>query len=164
MRTLILDQYSNQPVLTRWIGNSLTGLGWIFWIFLWLPLIATASVVLEFNTELPLKPESSHSLLSLLTTMLSHLVMVLSLIGIFIVWASLQCTGKSLRARSIQGSQNPFAINMSSFEMSQEKMANIRKARVTVVMHESNGRIHQVDVLNIPGMTDFSPAPMPQAA
>ncbi len=163
MRSLILDQYSNQPALTRWVGNSLTGLGWGFWIFLWLPLLATASIVLDFTPEAA--PQSaSHSMLTLLLTMKSHLVMVLSLIGLFIAWAILQSVGKGKRTESILREKNTFCNAMTAVEMSEEQLQIVRKARITRVSHESNGRIIDVGVITLTGISDFPPEPLPQAA
>lgn len=164
MHKLILDQYSKQSAITRWIGNSLTGLGWIFWIFLWLPLLAAASIDFNVKSELPLESAASDSLLSLLLTIKSHLAIVLALVSLFIAWALVQHLGKHKRFYTLQTKQNPFSAPMISSLTCGEKLQLLRRARMTLVLHESNGRIINVDVLEGPGINDFSPEPLPEAA
>lgn len=164
MRTLILDQYSSQPLVTRWIGNSLTGLGWAFWIFLWLPLLTAIALLLELNPGQQSAYGTSQSIPTFLATLQTHFIIVLGMAGFFLAWAILQSLGKCKRFVSLQKAQNPFLISAINVDIDINQLQNWRSARMTIVKHGINGVISNVEILSIPVINDFSPEPLPKAA
>jgi len=88
MKTLILDKFSTQPLFKRVVWNTLTAIGWSFWLYLWSPLIMPLANYLGIVDELSSK--EGRFLQELVQTYTSHILVVAILIGIFMLWSLLQ--------------------------------------------------------------------------
>lgn len=147
MRTLILDQYNHQSCLIRLLGNTLTGLGWAFWVYLWLPLIAAITLLLGSHPE-QATSAASQSLLALATTLGGHAGMVFIMIAVFFAWSLLQWLGKPYRKLALQKHQLKMKKSLSTAHTALD-VRRWQHAQNMVVSHdEGNGLIKQVKVLN----------------
>ena len=143
MRTLILDRYSHQSFFKRFLGNSLTGMAWAFWIYLWLPLFAAIALLVAHPTQAT--SFASRSILELIATLGSHAATVLIMIAAFFAWSLLQWLGKQHRQEALQKQQIKHVAPVS-FINQEEKIW--RHAQRVVVSHDdNNGQIKLVDVV-----------------
>jgi poly-beta-1,6-N-acetyl-D-glucosamine biosynthesis protein PgaD len=147
MRKLILDQYSHQSLLKRFLGNTLTGLGWGFWIFLWLPLFDTITILLSSPSEQPASA-ASNSIMVLLATLTTHASVLVILIAAFFAWSMLQWLGKLYRHDALHKQQvNGPHVASPSVHTSQD-VQSWQQAQSMVVSHDdASGYIHQVEIL-----------------
>jgi poly-beta-1,6-N-acetyl-D-glucosamine biosynthesis protein PgaD len=160
MRSLILDQYTQQTKLKRLFGNTLTGLAWAFWAYLWLPLIAAIIVILEVNHG-QVSSNASLSILELLATLNSHISTVAIMIMAFLSWSFLQWLGKSARHKALQQRQVKCIIPAMADIRQADEITHWRKAQLLVVSHdETFGSIQVVDILKSSNQT-IVPFPKP---
>jgi poly-beta-1,6-N-acetyl-D-glucosamine biosynthesis protein PgaD len=147
MRTLILDQYTHQSIFKRMLGNTLTGFAWAFWIYLWLPLFAAITLLLETHPE-EVTSAASRSILELIATLSSHVLIVFIMIAVFFAWSLLQWLGKHHRHQALQKQQVEHAIPVSPVAFIKQDEKVWRHAQRMVVSHDdNNGQIKVVDVL-----------------
>lgn len=148
MRTLILDQYTHQSFFKRLLGNTLTGLAWGFWIYLWVPLFAAITLLLGSHPGMAAS-DASRSILELFTTLSSHAAMVFVMIAVFFTWSLLQWIGKHHRSQALQIMQiNPSSpVIPSAYKKQDVKIW--RQAKSMVVSHDNaSGSIYQVEIIN----------------
>lgn len=146
MRALILDQYSQQSFFKRWLGNVLTGLGWAFWIYLWLPLIGAIALALDTQPE-HTTADSSNSILALLATLSNHAATVLFIVAAFFAWSLLQALGKHYRYTAFQKRISKNSFHTSSNEQGAYNLSSLRHTQAMVVSHDDNsGAIVQVEL------------------
>ncbi len=148
MRKLILDQYSHQSLFKRFLGNTLTVLGWAFWIYLWLPLFAAIKLLLGAHSE-QVTSEASHSILALVTTLASHAGMVVIMILIFIGWSLLQWIGKRYRREAIQKwpSKVLRSLILPATKPSQDMLCWQHVQSMVVRHDDTSGLIQRVEIL-----------------
>ncbi|MEQ1544190.1 poly-beta-1,6-N-acetyl-D-glucosamine biosynthesis protein PgaD [Methyloglobulus sp.] len=147
MKTLILNQYAKQSFIKRLIGNTLTGLGWGFWIYLWVPLF-TAIMLLSGTHPEQATSEASRSILRLLSTLISHGSMVIVMIGVFLTWSLLQVLGKRYRWNALQKGQVKWVRPASPSAHTGQSMQRWQQTQCMVVSHDdASGSIQQVETL-----------------
>jgi poly-beta-1,6-N-acetyl-D-glucosamine biosynthesis protein PgaD len=149
MRKLILDQYTHQALFKQFFGNTLTGLGWAFWIYLWLPLFAAIKLLLGQQPE-QVTSAASHSLLALLATLANHASTVVIMILVFVGWALLQWAGKRYRREALQKRQTH--VPTSSLALPAIRVVNDmqrwQQAQTVIVSHDdASGFIKRVEIL-----------------
>jgi poly-beta-1,6-N-acetyl-D-glucosamine biosynthesis protein PgaD len=148
MKTLILDQYAKQSGLKQFLGNTLTGLAWSFWVYLWLPLIMATSLLIEPNPE-QTTSAATHSLMALVTTLSAHASMVAVMIGFFISWAILQWAGKKHRRIALQKKQISSVRQQQNPAHSATDLQRWKQAQCMVISHDdAGGIIQEVSVVN----------------
>jgi poly-beta-1,6-N-acetyl-D-glucosamine biosynthesis protein PgaD len=137
MSKLILDQYKRQTPFKKYLGNTLTGLGWAFWIYLWLPLIGAISMLLHSQTAQQ-NNAALQSILTMTNTLRSHMNMVAVMIGLFLAWSILQWIGKQHRLQ---------ALNHKKAHKKEQDIPDIQRlhqAKSMIVFHDKNGMIQLV--------------------
>jgi poly-beta-1,6-N-acetyl-D-glucosamine biosynthesis protein PgaD len=148
MKTLILDQYAQQSGLKQFLGNTLTGLAWSFWVYLWLPLIVAISLLIEPNPE-QTTSTATHSLMALGTTLSAHASMVAVMIGFVISWAILQWAGKKHRRIALQKKGISSVRQQQNPAHSATDLQRWKQAQCMVVSHDdAGGIIERVNVVN----------------
>ncbi len=149
MRSLILDQYSHQSMLKRFLGNMFTSMAWAFWIYLWLPLLAALTLLLGIHPGHPASA-AEQSILALLEVLGSHMSVVMAMIAVFFAWSVLQWLGKPYRSLALQKRQATLKLPVSSKPRYRNAMEDWRQAQCIVVNHDENsGSIKQVDILDL---------------
>lgn len=142
MYALIIDQFPQQTLLRRIIAYILTGLGWSFWIYLWLPLLDAMTTLLGFN---PMQATSAalSSILSLINTLNGHALMIANIIGAFLLWATLQWLGKSGRLAAIRRQRMSLSYNVYV----PPHLKRWQEAQRLIVSHDdNNGAILRVQI------------------
>jgi poly-beta-1,6-N-acetyl-D-glucosamine biosynthesis protein PgaD len=144
MRTLILDRYNQQSLLKRFLWNTLTGLGWGFWIYLWLPLFAAITLLLSPHPE-QATSAASNSILALLATLTAHASTVVIMIAAFFAWSLLQWVGKHYRREALQ-KQHENAPSSATHTV--QNVRRWRQVQCMVVSHDdANGFIQGIELL-----------------
>ncbi len=144
MRTLILDRYNQQSLLKRFLWNTLTGLGWGFWIYLWLPLFAAITLLLGSHPE-QATSAASNSILALLATLTAHASTVVIMIAAFFAWSLLQWVGKRYRREALQKQQEN-APNSATHTV--QNVRRWRQVQCMVISHDdANGFIQHIEML-----------------
>jgi poly-beta-1,6-N-acetyl-D-glucosamine biosynthesis protein PgaD len=148
MRTLILNQYAQQSLIKRLVGNMLTGLGWSFWIYLWLPLFDAITLLLGSHPE-QAASAASNSILALLATLTSHASTVAIMIAVFLAWSLLQWAGKHYRHTALR-EQQVNASSLSPVVHADQDLRRWRHVQCMVVNHDdASGFIQQVEILKV---------------
>lgn len=143
MRTLILDRYAHQSIFKRLLGNILTGLAWVFWIYLWLPLFEAIPMLMDSNPE-EAPSVASRSILGLVTTLGIHASMVFAILSAFIAWSVLQWAGKHHRHKALQQVKISHPVPMA---YPRQDVKLWRKTQNMVVKHDdASGNIYQVEI------------------
>ncbi|HJW87511.1 MAG TPA: poly-beta-1,6-N-acetyl-D-glucosamine biosynthesis protein PgaD, partial [Candidatus Brocadiaceae bacterium] len=101
MHAFIIDHFACQRAHKRLLWNTITGLGWAFWIYLWLPLLRAIGMLLAPHHE-QATTEAFRSIQELFTTLTTHLSMTVLMIAAFLAWASLQWLVTARRRRTVQ--------------------------------------------------------------
>lgn len=147
MRTFIIDHFACQRAHKRFLWNAITGLGWAFWIYLWLPLLRAIGMLLVPHHE-QATTEAFRSIQELFATLTTHLSMTVLMIAAFLAWASLQWLGTARRRRTVW--KQPI-IRLHRVLLSKPDEQHVhawRQAQRMVVVHdEDSGLIQQVDIL-----------------
>lgn len=147
MRPLILDQYANQQLFKRILCNTFTSLGWLFWVYLWLPLIDAIILLLGPQPELATST-ASHSILMLMSTLSAHASVVMIVVTAFFAWSLLQWLGKCFRHQSLRKRQVNVPYSLTPAIHTKEMVKSWRHAQNMVVSHdEAGGNIQFVDVI-----------------
>ncbi len=142
MNSLILDRFNKQPLYLRFFWRILTAIGWSFWIYLWLPLIAPIGIYFGIYhgvsaAEAPWQ--------QLMTTLMSHFSTVCIALSIFLAWALLQRFGRDSKGND--GQKNRFKstdIIQSSLVKEQSFITKQQVQRVVVYHDEKTGKIMEV--------------------
>ncbi len=147
MHTFIIDQFACQRARKRFLWNIITGLGWAFWIYLWLPLLRAIGMLLVPHHE-EATSAAFRSIQELFTTLTNHLSMTVLMIAAFLAWALLQWWGTA-RRRSTARKQPIIRRNRVLLSKPDEQHVHTwRQAQRMVVVHdEDSGLIQQVDIL-----------------
>jgi poly-beta-1,6-N-acetyl-D-glucosamine biosynthesis protein PgaD len=149
MKTLILNQYAKQSLIKRLIGNTLTGLGWGFWIYLWVPLFTAITLLSGAHPE-QVTSEASRSILRLLATLINHGSMVIVMMGIFLTWSLLQVLGKRYRWNALQKGQVKWVRPALPSAHTAQNMHRWQQTQCMVVSHnDASGNIQQVEILKL---------------
>jgi poly-beta-1,6-N-acetyl-D-glucosamine biosynthesis protein PgaD len=147
MKTLILNQYAQQSLGKRLIGNTLTGLGWGFWIYLWIPLFTGITLLLGSHPE-QATSAASNSILALLMTLATHVSAVAIMIAVFLAWSLLQWAGKSFRREALRKQQVNASCPVSLAVNKVQAERHWRHAQSMVVSHDDvSGCIQQVEII-----------------
>jgi poly-beta-1,6-N-acetyl-D-glucosamine biosynthesis protein PgaD len=148
MTTLILDQFIYQPLRKRFLWNTLTGLGWAFWIYLWAPLLRALVVLLSGTHPEGSASAAEQSIQTLLATLAAHATTVMALVGVFFVWALLQWRNNSNQRPALLEQAIPLDRMARSVRLSERDLASCQRAQRMVVTHDDDrGWIRRVDVL-----------------
>ncbi len=150
MRSLILDDFANQPLTKRFLWQTMTALAWGFWIYLWSPLILMATDYLTITKGLS-NSEGGRMLQVLISTLGGHLSMVSVSISIFIAWALLSNLGshKVCRKRQKQPFMPQSLIRLSEATHYQQKQ------RMVAFHDEHSGQLEGIEVEVTPEITNF---------
>jgi poly-beta-1,6-N-acetyl-D-glucosamine biosynthesis protein PgaD len=149
MKTLILNQYAKQSLIKRLIGNTLTGLGWGFWIYLWIPLFTGITLLLGSHPE-QATSAASNSILALLATLTTHASAVAILIAVFLAWSSLQWLGKGYRLEALRKQQVNAPYPVSPTVHIARDVWCWRHTQTMIVSHDdASGCIQQVETLKL---------------
>ncbi|MBF8275920.1 MAG: Poly-beta-1,6-N-acetyl-D-glucosamine biosynthesis protein PgaD [Candidatus Brocadiaceae bacterium] len=147
MHTFIIDHFACQRAHKRFLWNTITGLGWAFWIYLWLPLLHAIGMLLVPHHE-QATTEAFHSIQELFTTLTTHLSMTVLMIAAFLAWASLQWLVMARRRRTVQKQPIIRLHRVLQFMPDEQHVNTWRQAQRMVVVHdEESGLIQQVDIL-----------------
>jgi poly-beta-1,6-N-acetyl-D-glucosamine biosynthesis protein PgaD len=148
MRTLIIDQYTQQSIFKQQLGNTLTGLAWGFWIYLWLPLVVAITMLLGPHPE-QATSAASHSILALLKTLVSHGSVVVIMILAFFGWSLLQFFGKRSRREALRKQEVKWPCTVvSPTAQETQDMRRWRHVQCLVVTHDNaGGFITQVEIV-----------------
>lgn len=119
VNSLILDQSNRQPIAFRLLSGCITALGWVFWIYLWLPILESIPLV----TGLDSTPatDGSASLGRLLDTLNNQLITISMVIVVFSVWSVLRRLNQSGRIKHLQNMNQPVSIT-SAFDLSSNRL------------------------------------------
>lgn len=150
MRTFIIDQFAYQQARKRFLWNTITGLGWAFWIYLWLPILRAIAMLLVPNSE-HATSDASRSILELFATLTTHASMTVLMIATFLAWASLQWWVMSKRHHTVRKQslhQHPSVLLVKPDE--QEVNAWRQAQRMVVIHDEDSGLIQHIDILKNP--------------
>lgn len=142
MNALILDRFNKQPLHLQFLWQILTAIGWGFWIYLWLPLLAPIGIYLGVYHGI--SPAESHWQ-QLTTSLMDHFSTVCLLIGIFMGWALLQRFGRD--NENNDGQENRFKSStmiQSPVSIVQNLAAWRQRRSVVVVYDEKTGAIQNV--------------------
>ena len=143
MSPLILDQYTHQSPLKKHLGNTLTGLGWAFWAYLWLPLLGAITLLLGSNS-----PQQNNialqSILAMTRTLQNHLSIVVTMIALFLAWSVLQWIGKHQRLQALN--QQKITHIRSFATHKPQELALWQKTKSMTISHDKNGAIQLVKI------------------
>lgn len=147
MRTFIIDQFTYQQAHKRFLWNTITGLGWAFWIYLWLPLLRAIAMLLGPHPG-HATSDASRSIQELFATMTIHTSMMVILIAAFLVWILLRWwgTGKhrhALREQSLRQRHPVLLVKPDEQEVNAWRQAQ----RMVVIHDEDSGLIQHIDIL-----------------
>ncbi len=150
MRTFIIDQFIYQQAHKRVLWNTITVIGWAFWIYLWLPLLRAIGMLLMPHHEQSTS-EAFRSIQELFATLTTHLSMTIIMIAVFLAWASLQWWG-TIRRRRTARKQPILRHHRVLLSKPDEQHVHVwRQAQRMVVVHdEDSGLIQHVDILKNP--------------
>lgn len=147
MKTLIIDQFACQQLYKRFLWNVITGLGWAFWIYLWLPLLHAIAMLLGPHPEYATS-DASRSIQGLFVTLTTHASVIIILITAFLAWASLQwwrtCKHRNTLRKQLLRWQRPVLLAKPA---GQEVNAWQRAQRMVVIHEEGSGLIQHIDIL-----------------
>lgn len=147
MHAFIIDHFACQRTYKRLLWNAVTGLGWAFWIYLWLPLLRAIGMLLIPHQEHAVT-EALRSIQALFATLTDHLSMTALMTLVFLAWASLQWLGTARRRCSVRKQPASRLYQALQFMPDEQHVQAWRQAQRMVVVHdEDSGRIQQVDVL-----------------
>lgn len=139
--TLIIDQFSQQSLLKRLFSYLLTGMGWSFWIYLWLPLLGAITTLTGLNTVQATSAALS-SILNLIDTLNTHVVMIAYIMTAFMLWSILQWLGKQSRLAAIHKQRM-----LPSYNVLPHLKKQWQEAQCVIVNHdEVNGTILRIQV------------------
>ena len=143
MNSLILDRFSDQPMYLRYLWKTFTAIGWVFWIYLWFPLLAPVGIHLGIYHGTP--SVVSHWQ-QLMITLVNHFSTVCVLICIFIGWAVLQRLGMSNvdNHRRKNRFESPDVIQ-SSILTDQNLSIWRQTQRMTAIYEEKTGQIRNIE-------------------
>jgi poly-beta-1,6-N-acetyl-D-glucosamine biosynthesis protein PgaD len=145
MHTFILDKYNHQPLLKQFLGNTLTGIGWVFWIYLWLPLLAAIAILLGVHPKQQAASAPSESILALVATLVNHASVIVIMIGAFFAWSVLQWTSKHFRYNALNKQQRPSKQTLSHPAVDKLHYQCAQSMRVN---HDANGLINRVEIIS----------------
>jgi poly-beta-1,6-N-acetyl-D-glucosamine biosynthesis protein PgaD len=147
MRTLILDQYAHQSLIKRLFWNTVTGLGWVFWIYLWMPLVEAISLLIGSHPE-QATSVASGSILALLASLTAHATVVVITITAFFAWSLLQWKGKRYRSEALEKQRANSPLPVLPLPHSMQHINYWRSVQSMVVSHhETSGLVQKVDIL-----------------
>lgn len=143
MNSLILDRFASQPMHLRYLWKTFTAIGWGFWIYLWIPLLAPISIYLGIY-------HGTSSVVShwqqLTTTLISHFSTVCVLICIFVAWAVLQKLGMSSVGNHRQKNRFKSPGIIQSSILTDQNLTIWRQAqRMTAIYEEKTGQIKDIE-------------------
>lgn len=147
MHILIIDQFACQQLHKRFLWNTITGLGWAFWIYLWLPLLRAIAMLLGPHPE-HATSDASRSIQGLFATMTTHASTMVILIVAFLAWILLRWwgTGKhrhTLREQSLRWHHPVLLAKPTGQEVDAWRQAQ----RMVVTHDEDSGLIQHIDIL-----------------
>jgi len=147
MHMFILDQYAHQPLLKRILWNSLTGFGWAFWIYLWLPLLIAINLLIGPHPE-QATSAASQSILALLATLTGHASVLGIMIAAFVAWSLLQWLSKSYRHEALQKRLVNVLCQASLTAHAVQNLPLCQKEQCMVVSHnDASGFIQYVEII-----------------
>jgi poly-beta-1,6-N-acetyl-D-glucosamine biosynthesis protein PgaD len=147
MRTFIIDQFTYQQAHKRFLWNTITGLGWAFWIYLWLPLLRAIAMLLGPHPE-HATSDASRSIQELFATLTTHVSMTVLMIAAFLVWTSLQWWGTCKRRHTVRKQSFRQRHPVLLVKPDEQKVNAWRQAQRMVVIHdEDSGLIQHIDIL-----------------
>lgn len=150
MHTFIIDQFTYQQARKRLLWNTITGLGWAFWIYLWLPLFRAIGILLLPHHE-QATTDAFRSIQELSATLTTHLSMTVIMVAVFLVWASFQWWGTGRRRRTTRKQPIRQHHRVLLTNPDEQKVNVWQQAQRMVVIHdEDSGLIQQVDILKNP--------------
>lgn len=136
MNTLIIDRFACQPVYRRLLWTVLTGVGWLFWMSLWLPLLKLPQVLVgEISSgDLIASPVFGQ----VLATLGSHAALILAAIGLFLAWSLFQSHADS--ERSAADGRSPTSVRQlaQSVRVGEQDLRAWQQAQRMVVVHDEN--------------------------
>ena len=150
MNTLIIDQYACLQLHKRFQWNTITALGWAFWIYLWLPLLHAIAMLLGPHPEYATS-DASRSIQGLFATLTAHASVIVILIAAFLAWALLQWWRTCKHRHTLQ--KQPLRCHRPALlaKPAGQEVNDWRQAQRMVVIHEEgSGLIQHIDILRNP--------------
>jgi len=142
MNELIINQPSLQTLRQRFASSILTVLFWVFWIYLWLPLVSLLAWL--FGIDLfydQLIVQSNHD--DLFHIVSWYLFIILIITASLISWSAynlFRFRNKNRRRSTAQVALSEIAAH---FSVGDEQLAQWHDARRIVIRHDEQGRIHE---------------------
>lgn len=147
MKRLVIERPDLQSPLQRTTTGGLTFIFWLFWIYLWLPLISLAAWWVGISLFRDNLIENSGY--QLLFTQLSWYVFVISLIAFLLIgWARYNL----LRFRDKERRKKPMPVDLIThardFKVDAARLVSWQNARHLVIHHDEHGVITHVETGN----------------
>lgn len=150
MHTFIIDQFACQQLRKRFLWYTITGLGWSFWIYLWLPLLRAIAMLLGPHPEYAAS-DASRSIQRLFATMTTYATTIVILITAFLAWTLLQWWGTCKHSHTLRKHSLHWRQPVQLVKPAGEEVNAWRRARRMVVFHEEcSGLIQHIDIFRTP--------------
>ncbi|MCW3478664.1 poly-beta-1,6-N-acetyl-D-glucosamine biosynthesis protein PgaD [Neisseriaceae bacterium JH1-16] len=146
---LIIHAEHNLTWAQRLISMSLTSLLWLFWMYLWMPLISLIGWLfgVEFFYDEMVLREGWYGLLELL---LIYALVVAVISGMLLLWACVNYYRFRGRERRKAIPSLPLAEQAGDFSVSTSAVATGQASRIVVVHHDQYGMITAIEPCKVP--------------
>ncbi len=140
--SLILDQFKQQSIVYKLLSNSLTALGWGFWIYLWLPILESFSIIAGMSQQ---EPSAGTATLSrLMDTLSSQFFTIVVITLAFVIWSLLRKLNQHGLIHKLDKQSDKLHLDPSSH-------FNLITNRLIIVHHEEGtGSIKSIVALKQP--------------
>jgi biofilm PGA synthesis protein PgaD len=141
---LIIDAGHQLTLLQRLLSMTFTTLLWLFWVYLWMPLISLVGWYFGFQLfydEMVLH-EGWYSLVKLL---LIYALIVAVLGGLLILWARINYLRFSRKERRRPVPNLSPATQARDFGVVVDEVSHGRSSQISVVHHDQEGQIVKIE-------------------
>lgn len=145
MNDYIIDRPELQSPLQRATTRGITLVFWIFWIYLWLPLISLLAWVVGIRLfQLNLLENEGYLVLVQNSSAYGTVIALIALV--LIVWARYNLYRFRSRETRRDSPPVPLATLAENFNIAAHDLAAWQQARRLVLHHDRNGGLRRIDV------------------
>ncbi|MDN0084718.1 poly-beta-1,6-N-acetyl-D-glucosamine biosynthesis protein PgaD [Crenobacter sp. SG2305] len=146
---VIIEAEHNLTLMQRLVSMSLTTLLWLFWMYLWMPLISLIGWYfgIQLIYDQMVLREGWYSLIKLL---LVYALIVAALSGLLLVWARINYYRFAGRERRRRAPDLSLAVLASDFGLSRATVEAGQASRIAVVYHDETGMIAAIETHDVP--------------
>jgi len=145
---VIIEAEHNLTLTQRLVSMSLTTLLWLFWMYLWMPLISLIGWYfgIELIYDQMVLREGWYSLVKLL---LVYVLIVSVLSGLLLAWARINYYRFAGRERRQRATGLSLAALAGDFGLSRATVDAGQASRIAVVYHDETGMISAIETREV---------------